>query len=126
MIRVLLAAWGDDSDVWVGRRATLFQDPNVRFGRDVVGGIRISHLSNIGDKPLQLKVTTTRGKRETVTVQPLKETTRRDFLAEAEAANGSADILRALWIDAKAAGEPQEHLDTIAAMVTPNEPAPAS
>jgi hypothetical protein len=126
MIRVLLAAWGDDSDVWVGHRVTLFQDPNVRFGRDVVGGIRISHLSNIGDKPLQLKVTTTRGKRETVTVQPLKEAPRRDFLGEAEAANGSADILRALWIDAKAAGEPQAHLDTIAAMVAPVEPAPAS
>jgi len=46
---------------------------------------------------------------------------RRDFLAEAEAADGDADTLRALWIDAKAAGEPQPHLDTIAAMVAPTE-----
>lgn len=73
MIRVLLKAWGDESDVWVGRRVTLYQDATVRFGKDVLGGIRISHLSHIGDKPLNVKVTTSRGKRETVTVQPLKE-----------------------------------------------------
>jgi hypothetical protein len=50
---------------------------------------------------------------------------RRDYLAEAEAADGDADKLRALWIDAKAAGEPQPHLDTIAAMAAPVE-TPAS
>jgi hypothetical protein len=127
MIRVLMKAWGDESDVWVGRRVTLFQDPTVKFGRDVLGGIRISHLSHI-DNTLNVKVTTTRGKRETVTVQPLREAPpapARDFLAEAEKANGNADTPRGLWIDAKAAGEPQAHLDTIAAMVAPDE-APAS
>jgi len=72
MLRVLIAAWGDDSNVWTGRRVTLFQDPTVRFGGDVLGGIRISHLSHI-DQPLRIKVTTTRGKRAPVTVQPLKE-----------------------------------------------------
>lgn len=73
MIRVLLKAWGEESDAWIGRRVTLYQDANVRFGKEAVGGIRISHLSHIGDKPLNVKVTTTRGKRETVTVQPLKD-----------------------------------------------------
>ncbi|AHB31664.1 hypothetical protein ArV2_gp53 [Arthrobacter phage vB_ArS-ArV2] len=125
MLRVLLKAWGDESDEWVGRRVTLYQDPTVRFGKDVLGGIRISHLSHIGDKPLNVKVTTTRGKRETVTVQPLKESpapkqqAARDFLAEAEQANGDPDLLRALWKAAKAAGEPATHLDTIQAMATP-------
>jgi hypothetical protein len=103
MIRVLLKAWGDESDEWAGRRVTLYQDPNVRFGRDTVGGIRISHLSHIGDKPLNVKVTTTRGKRETVTVQPLKEAPQPAPLAPGEipeivvtnttkaAANGTTD-----------------------------------
>jgi len=72
MIRVLITAWGDESEAWTGRRVTLYQDPSVRFGRDVIGGIRISHLSHIA-KPLNIKVTTTRGKRETVTVQPLPD-----------------------------------------------------
>jgi hypothetical protein len=51
---------------------------------------------------------------------------RRDYLQEAEAADGDADTLRALWIDAKAAGEPQAHLDTIASMVAPVETPAAS
>lgn len=72
MLRVLLAAWGDDSNVWVGRRVTLYQDPDVRFGKEAVGGIRISHLSHI-DKPKNFKVTTTRGKRTTYSVQPLPD-----------------------------------------------------
>jgi phage recombination protein Bet len=41
----------------------------------------------------------------------------RDFLAEAEAAEGDVDKLRAIWIDAKAANEPQEHLAVIQALV---------
>ena len=72
MLRVLLAAWGDDADAWDGRRVRLFQDPNVRFGKEAVGGIRIAALSHI-DKPLNLKLTTTRGKRATFTVEPLRE-----------------------------------------------------
>ena len=124
MIRVLLKAWGDESDAWVGRQVTLFQDPTVKFGRDVLGGVRISHLSHI-DGTLNVKVTTTRGKRETVTVQQLREAPRRDFLAEAEALDGDVDKLRALWMDAQQAREPQAHLDTIAAMATPAD-APAT
>lgn len=124
MLRVLLSAWGDESDTWVGRRVQLFHDPNVRFGKEAVGGIRIAALSHI-DKPLNLKLTATRGKRVTVTVQPLPDAPKqapqpaRDFLAEAEQANGDPDLLRALWKAAKSAGEPQPHLDTIRAMAAP-------
>ena len=128
MIRVLMKAWGDESDVWVGRRVTLFQDPNVEVGREAAGGIRISHLSHI-DGTLNAKVTTTRGKRETVTVQPLTEAApapRRDFLAEAEQAGGDVDLLRALWNAAKQAGEPQEHLDAIRSMAPSPADAPAA
>ena len=113
MIRVLLKAWGDESDEWVGRRVTLYQDATVRFGKEVLGGIRISHLSHIGDKPLNVKVTTSRGKRETVTVQPLKEaapTTPRDWRTEAAALTGNVDGLRALYMDAQAAGADAETL----------------
>lgn len=44
---------------------------------------------------------------------------KRDFLAEAELANGDEQLLRALWTAAQAAGEPQEHLNTIQAMAVP-------
>jgi len=72
MLRVLLTAWGDDSDTWVGRRVQLFHDPNVRFGKEAVGGIRIAALSHLNG-PLNLKLTATRGKRVTYTVQPLPD-----------------------------------------------------
>lgn len=125
MLRVLIAAWGDDSDAWTGRRVTLYQDPTIRFGRDTVGGIRISHLSHL-DKPLQIKVTTTRGKRETVSVQQLKEAPARDWLSEANQAGGDVDLLRALYSAAQQAGAPQEVLDSIRALATPNpDEAPA-
>jgi len=72
MLRVLMEAWGDESNVWVGRRVTLYRDPTIRFGSDVLGGIRISHLSHI-PKPMNFKVSTSRGKRATYTVQPLPD-----------------------------------------------------
>jgi hypothetical protein len=125
--RVLVSAWGPEANAYTGRRMTLFNDQTVKWAGEAIGGIRISHLSHL-DKPLTLSLSVTRGKRKSTTVQPLKEapaTPARDFLAEAERANGHADTLRGLWIDAKAAGEPKAHLDTIAAMVTPDE-VPAS
>jgi hypothetical protein len=127
MRRVLVAAWGADASTYAGNRVTLYCDPTVQFGNDTVGGTRISHMTGI-DKPLKVPLLVKRGKSAVFTVQPLKEAPTapaRDFLAEAEKANGDADTLRGLWIDAKAAGEPQAHLDTIAAMVAPDE-APAS
>jgi hypothetical protein len=72
MRRVLVAAWGADSTPWAGRRMTLAGDPTVRFGGAVVGGIKISHLSNI-DKRLTVALTVTRGKRAPHTVEPLPD-----------------------------------------------------
>lgn len=118
MIRVLLKAWGDESDAWVGRRVTLFQDPTVRFGREVLGGIRISHLSHI-DGTLNVKVTTTRGKRETVTVQPLTEAPKRDWLAEAELAAGDVENVKAVYMAAQQAGEGQDMLNRIKSYAQP-------
>lgn len=72
MRRVLIAAWGTDASAYVGRRITIYGDPTIRFGKDAVGGIRISHLSHL-DKPLTVALTVTRGKRAPFTVQPLTE-----------------------------------------------------
>lgn len=54
------------------------------------------------------------------TAEPMEDLgEKRDFLAEAELANGDETLLRPLWEAAKAAGEPKEHLDTIRAMAVP-------
>lgn len=47
MLDVLARCWGSDAKQWVGRRVTLYNDPDVMFGKDRVGGIRVSHLSHI-------------------------------------------------------------------------------
>ncbi|GGO86710.1 hypothetical protein GCM10011584_09690 [Nocardioides phosphati] len=70
MRRLIAAAWGTDGDQYVGRRLTLYRDPTIRFGKDVVGGIRISHMSHI-DKRIEIKLQVTRGKRDTFAVDPL-------------------------------------------------------
>lgn len=123
MRRVMVQAWGPEASAYAGRRLTLFRNPDIKFGGATVGGIEIAAMSHLA-KRLTVSLMVTRGKRKPFSVDPLAEPVKRDFLAEAEAANGAADTLRALWIDAKAAGEPQEHLDTIAAMVAPVENSP--
>lgn len=73
MLRVLIAAWGRDASVYAGRRLILYRDPNVRFGKDTVGGLRISAMSHI-DTPLTIALTVTRGRRAPFTVDPLPDT----------------------------------------------------
>jgi hypothetical protein len=73
MRRLLVLAWGAESDAYIGKRVTLYRDPDVKFGRDTPGGIRISHMSGIGRKPLVAQLTITRGKRAPYTVEPLTD-----------------------------------------------------
>lgn len=70
--RVMVAAWGKETDVYPGRRLTLYRDPDVKFGGVKVGGIKVSHLSHI-TKRLSIALTETRGKRAQVTVEPLPD-----------------------------------------------------
>lgn len=70
MRRVMVAAWGPDASLYTGKRLTLYRDPTIRFGSEQVGGIRISHMSDI-DKQMTLALTVTRGKRAPYIVKPL-------------------------------------------------------
>ena len=105
MRRVLVAAWGSDSTAYTGRKITLYGDPSIRFGKDEVGGIRISHLSHI-EKPLTVSLTITRGRRAPFVVQPLtppKDESGRDWLTELADANGDPDLIATLGTAARAA-----------------------
>lgn len=70
MRKVLVFAWGEDGRQWIGRSMTLFNNPEVMFGGVKVGGIRISHLSDI-ERDIALSLTKTRGKKEQFTIQRL-------------------------------------------------------
>lgn len=73
MVRLMAFCWNErDEQKWIGNKVRLYRDPNVIYGKDTVGGIRISHASNITE-PKTTKITVSRNKRETVTVLPLQE-----------------------------------------------------
>lgn len=116
VLRLLIAAWTEDSTTWVGKRATLYLDPEVKFGRDTVGGIRVSHLSGI-NKPLTRLLSTTRGKRAPFTVQPLEESKPDENVQAALTDITTATslvTLKAAW-DLAATRGVQGHPDVIAA-----------
>ena len=70
MSRVLVAAWGADAKKYVGRSVTLYRDPAVKWAGMEVGGIRISHMSDI-ENPITMALTATKGSRKPYTVKPL-------------------------------------------------------
>ena len=62
MRKVLVHAWGHDGNAWIGRSMRLYLDPDVRFGGETVGGVRISHLSDI-ERDVVVSLAATRGKK---------------------------------------------------------------
>lgn len=77
--KLLIFAWGEDGRAWVGKSMTLYNDHAVRFGGMTVGGIRISHLSDI-EREISLSLTATKGKKAMHTVLPLEVTRLDDVL----------------------------------------------
>lgn len=75
MRRVMVKVWGGNSEVvdakkFIGRRLTLYRDDGVQFGGLAVGGIRISHMSDI-DREIAMVLTESRANRRPFTVRPL-------------------------------------------------------
>ena len=70
MARVMVHCWGPDANEYVGRSMTLFCDPTVRWGGMEVGGIRISHMSNIKGQQV-MALTVTKGSKKPYVVKPL-------------------------------------------------------
>ena len=100
MLRLLIAAWGDEAAAWTGRRVTLYRDASIKFGPEAVGGIRISHMSDLPDgKAFQVRLTSTRGKKSLHRVEPLPDAPAHqpEPTAEQVAACTDTDQLRDMW-----------------------------
>lgn len=121
MRRVLVATWGPEAAAYVGRRMTLYRDPEVKFGGDKVGGIKISALSHI-EKRVVMALTVTRGKRSPHVVEPLPDVAPAipEPTAEQVAASTDRAALGAMW---KASGP--ERRKQIEARVAELDAAPA-
>lgn len=107
MRRVLIAIWGDDGNNFIGKSMTLYRDPKVKWGGDEVGGIRISHMSDITHK-VQMSLTATRGSRKPFTVLPLlttEQTYKSNVTAEQVEAITSSTIDEEILTEGDAAAE---------------------
>lgn len=72
MLELLVKLWGDEAKAWTGRKVELFRDPNVKIGRDVVGGIRVRSLSHITGM-ISPSITVSRGSKKPYAVKALAE-----------------------------------------------------
>lgn len=70
MRRVMVKVWGADTSKYPGRSMTLYRDPKVKWGGMEVGGIRISHMTDI-DSPVVMALTESKQARKPYTVKPL-------------------------------------------------------
>ncbi|MEL7299340.1 MAG: hypothetical protein AAFM92_03060 [Pseudomonadota bacterium] len=97
MKRVLSLGWGRETDNWVGKQCTLFCEPTVKWGGKEVGGIQVSHMSDIPG-PLQTVLALSKSSRKPYVVQPLTA-------AQRPAAELSSDDQARLLADAQRAAE---------------------
>ena len=109
MRKVLILAWGPDGRAWRGKSMTLYHDPSVLFGGQAVGGIRISHLSDI-PQDIRVSLAATKGKKALHTInrmparsanlEPLREAWRllssEDLTAKVAELKGGRPELQAL------------------------------
>ena len=95
MCRVLVTAWGPDSSQYAGRSMTLYCDPKVRWAGMEVGGIRISHMSDIGSD-MTMSLTATRGNKKPYTVKPLEVAVQINWQPAIDAVE-TAEELADLW-----------------------------
>jgi len=47
--RILIAIWGDEANDWIGKSMTLYTDPEVKWQGQPVGGLRISHVTDLAE-----------------------------------------------------------------------------
>lgn len=115
MRRVMVAVWGADGNAYPGRSMTIYRDPEVAFGGMKVGGIRISHMTDMAG-PMTLALTATRATRKPYTVKPLAVAADAapDLAAARDAAGRGSDAFRA-WCKANPAWRdiPAETMDEL-------------
>lgn len=105
MARVMVHCWGPDANQYAGRSMALYCDPKVMWGGMAVGGIRISHMTDIAGAQT-MALTATKGTRKPFTIKPLvlpstgtaRQSTRSDLDGEAmAAAQKGAVSMREFW-----------------------------
>ncbi len=102
MRRVMVAIWGKDPEQYIGRSLTLFNNPAVTWAGEEVGGIQISHMSQM-KREWKGSLAVSKKKKALHVVQPLVESAPASAVQvtpERVAESMSVDELRSLWSQA--------------------------
>jgi hypothetical protein len=70
MRRILINAWGQYAEKWIGQSMALYCDPEVKWAGKAYGGIRIAKLTGI-ERTVSAPIALNRSMRELYTVDPL-------------------------------------------------------
>lgn len=119
MRRVLIKAWGSNGLNWIGRSMRLYHDPRVKWAGDEVGGVRISHMTDIPEE-IRVSLSHSKGKKALHVIKPMKaaDVVPDDGIRHIVAATTEAECKKALevaWKAAKAAGADKAHGDRLKA-----------
>lgn len=109
MRKLLIHAYGPNGLQWIGKSLQVYNDPSVKFGGEDVGGIRISHMSDI-PSGLKVSLTSTRGKKAKYEIKPLqvdRAPTLQDVLAAIQTVKGQRSMTAAEALIAKLPTEQQ-------------------
>lgn len=93
MRKLLIMGWGEDSNLYIGRKLKLFRNPETKFGTDKVGGIEFREMSDINE-PVIACLALTRNKKKTYIIKPLVDL---KYLGEIEAKKGLDSLRR--WFE---------------------------
>lgn len=99
MIKALIEIWGKDGRQWVGRTLTLYRRIDVDFGKQKnIGGVRISHFSDMPSPVHKMMLTVRRGLKEEHTFYRWEPT---DYTAIIKRfmAIGSQEEKDAVWVN---------------------------
>lgn len=97
MLRVLVEAYTKEAKDWVGKRMTLYRDPDVLWAGVRVGGIRISHLSGLKE-PKTFVVTLSRTRKAEIVIYPVVDSSPDNkaaidkYTADIAAANSTEEL----------------------------------
>ena len=81
MRRALMLKWGSDEKAFIGRSLTLFRDPTIRWAGQEVGGVSISHMTDMTDDSRFL-LTSSRGQKKAIKIEHLKVKTKEELAEE--------------------------------------------
>lgn len=81
MRKALHFAYGDNPDNLIGKSLELYCDPDVKFGKEKVGGVRISGMSDIKSS-IRASFTETRGKKKEYVFKRIEPQAKGDYPSE--------------------------------------------